>query len=217
MNLHQQAAARRLAIQGRNGRRVSSGLTPCPGCPPVNGQPRTWIKPQPAPVETPEKKGDAPVFPSGEGERATTVHTEQDSTTARRDIQEGSNLVLPEMESPAQPQLEPSPSSTPASPTPASPTPTPTPSTPLLLRKRHGRQPNWAVGITAVPERFDDLTAGHLGELRKGGFDPDRMFADGLKGFDAWRIEERFGVPVTNRWPRISVFGNWCLGLGETA
>ena len=70
----------------------------------------------------------------------------------------------------------------------------------------------WAYGITTVPERLNDLFPRTLLSLSKAGFDKPRLFVDGAKDASAY---ERFGLEVTCRYPRIRLFGSWCLALGE--
>lgn len=54
-----------------------------------------------------------------------------------------------------------------------------------------------------------------LASLKAGGFDSPRLFVDGTKAVGEW--EERFGLPVTGRFPVIRAYGNWVLSLAELA
>jgi hypothetical protein len=191
MNLHQQAEERRRAIQSRNNRRTALGMQPCPGCPQTAAGPRTWLKPQPTTPTIPDRS-------SNDSDQNKPFDEAQDVPSSDPVVTEYLSRVIGK-------QIVPQPVATPV----------PQPLNPVKLHRRHGHRPRWAVGVTCVPERFNDLLPQTLASLRAGGFEPDRLFVDGMKGFDAWKTEERFGVPVTNREPRIGIFGNWALGLAE--
>ncbi len=69
----------------------------------------------------------------------------------------------------------------------------------------------WAVGVTAVPSRYDGLLPRTLASLKAAGFSDIRIFVDG----------DRAGHPCLNeyattfRYPQIKAFGNWILALWE--
>lgn len=77
------------------------------------------------------------------------------------------------------------------------------------------RELTWAVGLTTVPARRNDLLPRTLASLKDAGFTVNRLFVDGVHGNIATGWEEQFGTPITPRWPAINVHGNWFLGLGE--
>ena len=71
----------------------------------------------------------------------------------------------------------------------------------------------WACGVTTTPARFGDLLPRTLASLRTAGFDRPHIFADDCEECDL--PEYTCGLRVTCRTPRISVHGNWLLGLSE--
>lgn len=73
----------------------------------------------------------------------------------------------------------------------------------------------WSYGVTTVPSRREDLLPRTLASLRAAGFDAPRLFVDGLETFRAGDYEDRFGLPVTARWPEVRLYGNWYLALLE--
>lgn len=84
--------------------------------------------------------------------------------------------------------------------------------------------PVWAYGVTTllpdaeqtvrgVPDRGESLLPQTLRSLAGAGFPSPRLFVDGAR--DAAPLEDRYGLPVTVRSPRIGALGNWLLGLGE--
>jgi hypothetical protein len=73
----------------------------------------------------------------------------------------------------------------------------------------------WSYGVTAVPERADDLLPKTLDSLAAGGFDRPRLFLDGACLRDAAELGDRFRLDVVNRCPRVRAVANWLLALGE--
>ncbi len=73
----------------------------------------------------------------------------------------------------------------------------------------------WAVGVTTVPSRRDNLLPQTLASLRQAGFAKPRLFVDGCANREASWWEDQFGCEVTVRSPRIRTFGNWIMGLVE--
>lgn len=63
--------------------------------------------------------------------------------------------------------------------------------------------------------RLGELLPRTLRSLKDAGFDKPRLFLDGASNRDAQRWEERFGLEVTARSPRILVHGNWVLAAME--
>lgn len=63
----------------------------------------------------------------------------------------------------------------------------------------------WAVGITTVPERADELFPRTVQSLHKAGFTEHHVFTDGAKQH----------LTGTARTPRIGTYGNWLLGALE--
>jgi hypothetical protein len=74
-------------------------------------------------------------------------------------------------------------------------------------------KPRWSYGVTTVPERRSTTLPGTLASLKAGGFEAPRLFIDGIKDAEAWRLE--FGLEVTTRYPRVRVAANWTLALAE--
>lgn len=196
MNLHELAEQRRRAVQSRNGRRVQAGLVPCPECPQTASGPRTWLKPQLAAPSVPERS-------SNDSEQVNPFNEAQDVPPSDPVVEEYLSRVIGRPV-PA-PEIVPQPDATPV----------PQPENLVKLHKRHGRGPRWAVGVTCVPERFDDLLPQTLVSIKRGGFTVDRLFCDGLPNADSRACEVKFGIPVTARHPRMGIYGNWCLGLAE--
>lgn len=83
--------------------------------------------------------------------------------------------------------------------------------------QRRARRPavTWAVGLTTVPSRRDNLLPATLESLKAAGFDNPRLFVDGCTNREAIWWEEQFGLEVTARNPRIRTFMNWVLGIAE--
>lgn len=71
----------------------------------------------------------------------------------------------------------------------------------------------WSYGITTVPNRRDDLLPRTLASLKAAGFDHPRLFVDGCTNTESWASE--FGLPVSGRPTRLSIFGNFILALWE--
>ena len=72
----------------------------------------------------------------------------------------------------------------------------------------------WAYGVTTCPERRKTLLPITLASLKKAGFGEPRLFVDGAseKDYAEWA---ELGLELTFRYPRMRVFGNWILALGE--
>jgi hypothetical protein len=70
----------------------------------------------------------------------------------------------------------------------------------------------WEYGVTTVIERIGDLLPRTLASLSAAGFDKPRLFVDGQE--DGSRYE-KFGLPVTTRYPKVRTAGNWILSLWE--
>jgi hypothetical protein len=69
----------------------------------------------------------------------------------------------------------------------------------------------WAYGITTVLERLDDGTLEKtIDSLRMAGFDQPRLFVDGVYDIAPFA---RFGLEITNHWPRLRAVGNWITAL----
>lgn len=81
--------------------------------------------------------------------------------------------------------------------------------------------PEWAVGVTTVPERLTTHLPRTLGSLYRAGFAGPRLFVDGPA--DAQGLPKYFHscspwfdrVSVTVRDPLVRVAMNWTLGLWE--
>lgn len=71
----------------------------------------------------------------------------------------------------------------------------------------------WAVGVTTVPERRDDLLPRTLESLKAAGFPLARLFVDGAK--DGKQYDHFPYEGLSFRWPRIRAYGSWILGLYE--
>lgn len=71
------------------------------------------------------------------------------------------------------------------------------------------------MGVMTVPARRDDLLPQTLESLRQAGFSSPRLFVDGAMNREAPWWEEKFGLPVTARYPHVKVAGNWLLSLQE--
>lgn len=89
---------------------------------------------------------------------------------------------------------------------------------PAISRMEGTRKPKdkvltWAYGVTTVPQRRKDLLPRTLLSLKKSGFPNPHLFIDGDWDYQSWNAE--FGLGCTMRYPRIRVFGNWMLSLGE--
>lgn len=68
----------------------------------------------------------------------------------------------------------------------------------------------WAVGLTTVPKRRDDLLARTLFSLAASGFERPRLFVDGSpEGYGT------LGLPITFRTPPVLPYANFVLGLAE--
>jgi len=74
---------------------------------------------------------------------------------------------------------------------------------------------SWAYGVTTVPARAGELLPRTLRSLAAGGFDRPWLFVDDCRYPFHDKDYERFGCPVTNRYPRVGAWGNWLLGLTE--
>ncbi len=70
----------------------------------------------------------------------------------------------------------------------------------------------WAYGVTTVPARIEDLLPRTLASLARAGFARPRLFVDGVQHAESYA---HFDLPVTTRWPRLRVAGNWVLTLWE--
>lgn len=70
----------------------------------------------------------------------------------------------------------------------------------------------WSYGITTVEKRLPTLFPRTLESLRNAGFDKPRIFVDGIQYPASY---ERFGLPITPRYPTIRTAANWALALGE--
>jgi glycosyltransferase involved in cell wall biosynthesis len=69
----------------------------------------------------------------------------------------------------------------------------------------------WAVGITAVPERLGTLLPRTVASLEKGGFQWDIIFVDGHVNLPEWLNPDR----VVERPKKIGGFGNFVLSAWE--
>lgn len=72
--------------------------------------------------------------------------------------------------------------------------------------------PRFAYGVTTVPERRETILPRTLASLRNAGFDQPRLFVDGTDDIAAYR---HFGLPVSVRFPKLRVAGNWMLSMWE--
>lgn len=70
----------------------------------------------------------------------------------------------------------------------------------------------WAVGVTTVDQRLNDLLPQTLESLRSGGFGSMRLFVDGPKDSAPYH---KFGLPTTFRVPRVLAWPNWFMSLQE--
>lgn len=79
----------------------------------------------------------------------------------------------------------------------------------------------WAVGLTTVASRRDDLLPRTLRSLAAAGFEGPAapwLFADGVRPDEAAAWQARFGdriAGLTTRWPAVKCAGNWVLSLCE--
>src|SRR5580693_4976412 len=76
----------------------------------------------------------------------------------------------------------------------------------------------WAVGVTTVPARRDDLLPQTLTSLAKAGFDRPRLFVDSDQWSDSWgRWRETHSLfpSFSFRSPALGVAANWVLSLHE--
>lgn len=73
----------------------------------------------------------------------------------------------------------------------------------------------WAVGVTTVPERRNDLLPRTLASLALAGFKDMRLFVDGIEPSEGKGWGDLSSLEVTTRWPRIRTAGNWILGMWE--
>ena len=73
-------------------------------------------------------------------------------------------------------------------------------------------KPIWAYGVTTVPERIDSHLPDTLKSLEAAGFPTPRLFIDDCEDIFPYC---KFNLPITNRWPRIRIAGNWVLSLYE--
>lgn len=71
----------------------------------------------------------------------------------------------------------------------------------------------WSYGIMTVPERKERLLPKTVKSLAAGGFTEPRLFVDGENNLRWW--EEKFGFPITLRWPKVGTHANYVLGLYE--
>lgn len=75
---------------------------------------------------------------------------------------------------------------------------------------------SWAVALTTVPARRQDLLPRTLASLRAAGWSELRLFVDGCTHAEAASFEQEFGLPVTARYPKVRPYGSWVLALIET-
>lgn len=68
----------------------------------------------------------------------------------------------------------------------------------------------WAIGVTTVPQRSEDLLPRTLASLEAAGFGAPRLFVDGWS-----RFADRNEHLTTVREPRLHCAGNWLLALAE--
>jgi hypothetical protein len=68
----------------------------------------------------------------------------------------------------------------------------------------------WAYGITTCADRLGTTLERTLHSLEETGFANPRLFIDG-----AQRLPGEYSGEVTCRWPPITVYANWILGLVE--
>lgn len=73
----------------------------------------------------------------------------------------------------------------------------------------------WSYGVTTVPVRQHTLLPRTLTSLARAGFDRPRLFIDDCPTKLARDYEDRYGLPVTSRFPRIHTYMNWTLALAE--
>lgn len=73
---------------------------------------------------------------------------------------------------------------------------------------------HWAYGITCTPARKETLLPRTIASLKMAGFTDPRLFVDCLPHQDLPKWLE-MGLPITSHWPKINVFANWSLALGE--
>jgi len=70
----------------------------------------------------------------------------------------------------------------------------------------------WTYGITTVPERIRTTLGPTIQSLAEAGFDQPRLFIDGAK--DVMNHTE-WSLPITCRWPRVSIVKNWIMSATE--
>lgn len=72
----------------------------------------------------------------------------------------------------------------------------------------------WAVGLTTVPKRRDDLLPKTVHSLIETGFPAPHFFVDAFGEIDKEAFDS-YGENVTIRKPRVKTAGNWILSLAE--
>jgi hypothetical protein len=74
----------------------------------------------------------------------------------------------------------------------------------------------WAYGVTTTPKRKNSVLPQTLASLARAGFDAPHLFVDACPPEEALAYKERYkNLPLTTRWPRINVYGNWILSMAE--
>lgn len=81
------------------------------------------------------------------------------------------------------------------------------------MKKPEPRPIIWAVGVTTVPERKDDLLVQTLHSLCDAGFGDPHLFVDGCDDPSEYEV---FGGLVSCRpKPPVKIVGNWVMGMWE--
>lgn len=84
----------------------------------------------------------------------------------------------------------------------------------VTARKRAKPQ-IWAVGVTTVPSRKDDLLPRTLTSITNGGFPTPHMFVDDCHPKLHPEYFDKFGPDITFRYPKVNGYANWLLGMTE--
>ena len=81
------------------------------------------------------------------------------------------------------------------------------------MKKPQPRPVIWAVGVTTVPERKDDLLVQTLHSLCDAGFGDPHLFVDGCNDLSEYK---EFGGLISCRpKPPVKIVGNWVMGMWE--
>lgn len=81
------------------------------------------------------------------------------------------------------------------------------------MKKPQPRPISWAVGVTTVPERKNDLLVQTLHSLCDAGFGDPHLFVDGCN--DPSEYKEFGGLISCRPNPPVKIVGNWVMGMWE--